>query len=39
MNLEEVLDLGFLSDSCFSELPTLTSVVRYLELLEGSCCH
>lgn len=39
MNLEEVLNLGFLGESCFLELLTLTSVVRYLEFLEGSCYH
>lgn len=32
-NFEEVLDLGFLGHSCFSELLTLTSVVRYLECI------
>lgn len=31
MNFAEVTDFGFLGHSCFSELLTLTSVVRYLE--------
>lgn len=33
MSLEEVLNLGFLGHSCFSELLTLTSVVRYLKCI------
>lgn len=33
MSLEEVLGLGFLGHSCFPELLTLTSVVRYLKCI------
>lgn len=35
LNFEEVLDLEFLGHSCFSELLTLTSVVRNLECITS----